>query len=48
MGKMKALVMEEPDAWDEIAQSEYAEWCEEQETEQVNFELQEIANEAHG
>ena len=38
--------MYDPDAWDEIAQAEYAEWCEEQEIEQVNFELMEIANEA--
>lgn len=42
VGKMKAMY--DPDAWDEIAQAEYAEWCEEQEIEQVNLELQELAN----
>ena len=46
MGKMKGTIVENPDAWDEIAQAEYAEWCEEEEIEQVNFELQEIANAA--
>ncbi len=43
MGRMKEMI--DPDAWDEIAQAEYAEWCEEQETEIVNRELMEIANE---
>lgn len=45
MGKVKARIVDDPDAWDEIAAAEYSEWCDEQETEQVNFELQEIANE---
>lgn len=44
MGKLKARIVDDPGAWDEIAQAEYAEWCDEQEIEQVNFELQEIAN----
>ena len=45
MGKMKGLLMEAPDAWDEIAQAEYAEWCEIEEIELVNLELMEVANE---
>lgn len=45
MGRMKARIVDEPDAWDEITACEYAEWCQEQEIEQVNFELQEIAYE---
>ena len=47
MGKLKALIVEDPDAWDEIAQAEYAEWCEVEEIELVNVELQEIANETN-
>ena len=47
MGKMKGLLMDDPGAWDEIAQAEYAEWCEEQEIEQVNFECMEVANETN-
>lgn len=45
MGKMKGTIVDDPTEWDEISQAEYAEWCEEQETRQVNFELQEIAHE---
>ena len=48
MGKMKGTIVENPDAWDEIAQAEYAEWCEAEEIELVNLELQEIADETHG
>lgn len=44
MGKLKARIVDDPDAWDEIAACEYAEWCQEQEIERVNFELQELAN----
>ena len=42
---MKGTIVDDPGAWDEISQAEYAEWCDEQEIEQVNFELQEIAHE---
>ena len=44
VGKMKGTIVDDPGAWDEISQAEYAEWCDEQEIEQVNFELQEIAH----
>lgn len=47
MGKMKGRIVDEPDAWDEIAEAEYAEWCEAEETEIVNRELMEIANETY-
>jgi hypothetical protein len=46
MGKLKATIMDEPNPWDEIAAAEYAEWCEEQETELVNAQLQEIYHES--
>jgi len=46
MGKLKATIMDEPNPLDEIAAAEYAEWCEEQETEQVNAQLQEIYHES--
>ena len=45
MGKMKAMIMDDPSPWDEIAAAEYSEWCEQEELKQVNALIQEIQNE---